>query len=186
MNEHRVRPSAANRPGSVTRYLHRVQAGAAGGLLGAVAVAALFFLQGALALHPLTVPAALASALFSGGSAGSGAAGSLGSYFLLPLEILAYTVVHVTVFAAVGASAALVLNGSGFWRSLAGGVAYTSVTCTGLLYLVLWFADTPVALDVLGLPRVLLANALAGAIIGTALYLVDQGDDRAMPASSGT
>jgi hypothetical protein len=82
--------------------------------------------------------------------------------------------VHVLTFAIVGASTALVVRVSTFWKSLAGSVIYATVVCTGLLYVVGWLAGSPVALDVLGLPRVLLANALAGAIIGTALYLGQQ------------
>jgi hypothetical protein len=42
--------------------------------------------------------------------------------------------------------------------------------------------DTPVALDVLGLPWVIAANVVAGAIIGTALYLGEHGDPEEVPA----
>lgn len=154
----------------------RVQAGATGGVIAAVAVAALFLVQGAIQLHPLSTPAALATGFFGANPSGAGGTSSVTSVIVLGVEILAYTVIHVLTFAAVGTTAAFVLDGAAFWRSLWGGVAYAGIGCTGLLYGVRLVAGTPVALDVLGLPRVLLANALAGAIIGTVIYLVEHGE----------
>ena len=162
------------------RLLRRVEAGAAGGLVAAVTVAAFFFVQGAINLHPLSVAVALASGLLGGASRDPGATSQMISFVVVPLEIIAYTVVHVLVFAVVGATAALVVNVSPFWQGLAGAVAYTCVVCTGLLYLARWFVGAPTALDVLGLPRVLLANALAGVVIAAALYLGKQSDRRGL------
>lgn len=164
----------------VTRLVHRLEAGAAGGIAAAVAIAALFFMEGAVDLHPLSAATSLATGLLGGGSGGSGAASQVGSYVIVPLEMAAYSVVHLLAWVAIGVTAAFVVKASAFWTSLAGAVAYTCIAGTGLLYLVRWFADAPVALDVLGFPRVLLANALAGAVIGTALYLGEQSDRRGM------
>ncbi|MGH7582314.1 MAG: hypothetical protein ACREL5_03700 [Gemmatimonadales bacterium] len=168
-------------PGRGTRFLLRAEAGAVGGLVGAVAVALLFFFERAIHLHPLAVPTALASGFLggaSGASSGSGMLGGVSSDLVIILEMLVYTVVHLLTFAAVGFSAVFVVDGSRFWTSLWGGAAYAGVTCTALLYLVRWIAGTPVALDVVGLPRVLLANVLAGAIIGVALYTAEHSGER--------
>ncbi len=167
---------------AVKRVTIRVQAGAAGGLAAALVVAGLFFLEGVIRLRPFSIPAELASGLFGGGSASSGATTGVSSYMVVPVEIIAYTGVHLMAFAAIGAGAAFIVGGARYWTSVLGGVAYASVACTGTLYLVGHLAGTPVAFDVLGLPRVLLANALAGAIIGTAVYLGEQSYRRELEA----
>ncbi len=88
----------AKRTGNLTRtfkrHLLRVEAGAVGGLIGAVAVALLFFLEGAIHTRPLTVPAALTSAWVGGVSGSSAAASGLGSDAVTILQMLVYTVVH--------------------------------------------------------------------------------------------
>jgi len=164
------------KPGArIGAFLLRAESGTAGGLIAAVVVAVLFFVQGAITLHPLSVPAGLASGLFGGAdSSGTGFFGRAGTDVAMGFEVVAYTVVHLLVFAAVGASAVLVVDSSTFWRSVIGGIAYAGATCTGLLYLVRWTVSTPVALDVVGLPRVLMANAVAGAIIGVSLHLAER------------
>jgi hypothetical protein len=153
------------------RIARRVEAGAAGGLLAGIAVAALFFVQGAISLHPFTVPASLASGLFSGGSGGPVTMSQPAAFLVLLLEVLAYTALHALAFVAIGAIAGLVVNGQTLWSSAFSGAAFSTAACTGLLYLAGWFFDAQVALDVLGLPRVLLVNAAAGVIIGTSLHL---------------
>lgn len=173
--------TAANRRRAIARFQRRAEAGAVAGFLAAVAVAVLFFIGGALRLHPLSVPGALASGLFGGAVSGSKALGPVGSLVVFGVElveILAYTALHLLAFAAVGAAAAFVLDVSELWTSAAGGAAFAGVTCTGLMYLAGSVAATPLALDVLGLPRVLLTNALAGAIIGLSLYLTEHHDER--------
>lgn len=177
--------TAPTRRDGVTRFVHRAEAGAAAGLLAAIAVAILFLVEGALHLHPFAVPSALASGLLGGGRSSAGALSPVGSLVALGVEILqilAYTVLHLLAFAAVGAMAAFVLDVSSLWRGVMGGAAYASVACTALLYLVRWIADIPVALEVLGVPRVLLVNAFAGAIIGISLYLTERSDQRAPAA----
>ncbi|HKI95239.1 MAG TPA: hypothetical protein VJ992_08115 [Gemmatimonadales bacterium] len=178
MREHRDSATV----GGIKRVALRAEAGAAGGLVAAVVVAALFLVDGAIHLHPLAVPEALASGLLGGGNGASGAISQAGSFAVVTVEVTAYTVVHLLTFAAVGATAAFVIDISSFWKGLLGSVAYVGIACTGLLYFVRWMVDTPVALDVLGLPRVIAANAVAGAIIGTALYLGEHGDADEVPA----
>jgi hypothetical protein len=177
--------TAAHRRHGIAGFLHRAEAGTAAGLLAAVTVAMLYFLEGALRLHPLSVPAALASGLFGGVGSGPRALGPGGSFVVLGvelLEILGYTVLHLLAFAAVGAVAAFVLDVSTMWTGALGGAAFAGVAGTGLMYMVRWAVGTPVALDVLGLPGVLLTNALAGAVIGISLYLTEHHDPRGAAA----
>ncbi|MEO8480259.1 MAG: hypothetical protein ABI542_11580 [Gemmatimonadota bacterium] len=156
-------------------FLLRAEGGAAGGLIGAVAVAVMFFINGAIHLTPLAVPSALTSAWFAGTSAGSSAPTGLSLNLVVVLNLLVYTALHLVTFAIVGVSATFVVEGSRFWKSVCTGAIYAGVVCTGLLYVVGSVRNTPVALEVLGLHRVLLANMLAGAMIGGALYVVEHG-----------
>lgn len=172
-----VTPSQRARRVAASTHLGRAAAGAAGGLTAAVVIAILFFVEGAIHLRPMGVPVALASGKLSGASS-AGASGQVDSAVMQGVEVLAYTVLHLLTFAAVGAVAAFVVDASAVWKSVLGGIAYASVAYTGLLYAARWIVDAPVALDVLGLPRVLAANAVAGAIIGMALYLAQYDDER--------
>ena len=99
---------------------------------------------------------------------------------VLAVEMLAYTAIHLPAFTGVGASAGMAVKTSTSWRTLLSSTLYVTFACTGLLYLAGWFVATPVAVEVQGLPRVLLANAVAGTVIGTALYLQQQSDAREM------
>ena len=164
-----------NRRGSTMRFLLRAQTGAIGGLFAAVAVAVVFFAVGAMHLHPLAVPVNLASGLFGDTNQASGGLSQLDADVIIGVEVLAYTALHLLVFAVVGAGAVFVLRGASFWSNVLGGAVYGGVAYTSLRYLIGWIADTPLALDLLGLPRVLLVNGLAGTIIGAFLYLAEHG-----------
>ena len=159
-------------------FLERAKAGAGAGFLAGVGIALLFLLEGLVHLRPFSIPAALATGLLGGGSAPAAASplDQVTSFVVVGFEVSVYGVLHLVTFAAVGAAAAFVLKVTSFWKSLWGGVAYGTLGCTGLLYVSRWFVDTPVALDVLGLRTVLLANAVAGGIIGIGLYLYRTGD----------
>jgi len=150
--------------------LRRVAAGMKAGLLAGIGVAFLFLVEDAFRLRPLATPAVLASGLLEGGAAGAlierlAAGGALAGW------IVTYTLLHLVVFAGVGAAAAFILEVESFWKALLGGAVYGSVVCTAFLYGAQWIVETPIALDALGLPSVLLANAMAGTILGLALHL---------------
>lgn len=155
------------------RFLRRVAVGAKAGLLAGVGVAVLFLIEDAVRLRPLSTPAALASGLLDGGAAG-GLIERLASGGALAAWIMAYTLLHLLVFAGVGVIAAFALEVRSFWRALLGGAVYGSVVCTGFLYGARWIVESPIALDALGVPSVLLANAMAGAILGLALHLEER------------
>jgi hypothetical protein len=169
------------------RFFHRAAIGAVAGLVAGIAVAIFFLIEGAVHLRPFAVPVALASGLLGWGGAGGTAAAQVAntaaahvagtappsgeSLGVLGVEVLVYTVIHLLTFAAVGAGAGFLLGFRSFWRSILGGVVYGSIVCTGLLYASGSIAATPVSLHDLGLPSVLLADAMAGAILGLGLHL---------------
>jgi hypothetical protein len=167
------------------KSLRRAQAGAMAGLLAGIAVAVLFLIRGAIHLQPFSVPVDLASGLLGNPGTG-GPLGPAGAFAVLSLEVLAYTVIHLLTFVAIGLAAAFVLQENSIWTSLVGGAVYGTVVCTGLLYATRWLAGVPVALNVLGLGPVLLANALAGAIIGAILFLAREDGARAPSAGDGS
>lgn len=152
------------------RFLRRVATGMKAGLLAGIGVAVFFLIEDAFRLRPLSTPAALASGLLDGGAVG-GLIARLAAGGALAGWIITYTLLHLIVFACVGAAAAFVLEAGSFWKALFGGAVYGSVVCTGFLYGAQWTVETPIALDALGLPSVLLANAMAGTILGLVLHL---------------
>lgn len=163
--------------------LKRVTAGAEAGLLAGAGVALFFLIQGAVHLQPLATPLSLASGLLGPETAdpGGGTLARVAAGAALGATLLIYTALHFLTFAAVGVGGAFLLDASSFWVSLGKGVAYGSVLCTGLLYGSRWMTDAPVAIDAVGLPTVLLVNAMAGAILGLGLHLaqLDVGEDGA-------
>lgn len=158
------------------RFLRRVAAGAAAGTVAGIAVAVFYLVVGAVRLHPFVVPVTLSSELLRAGNlaATTGEAVRLASLESLGVQVVTYTVLHLLIFAVVGVAAAFILDVGSFWRSLLGGVAYGGVVCTALLYASGWVAATPIAVHSLGLRSVLLANAMAGGVLGLALHLGHQ------------
>jgi hypothetical protein len=153
------------------RLLERASVGAEAGLLAGASVVVFFLVQDAFVLRPLATPLALTSGLLGEPLdlerrvATAATVGNVGA------RLLTYTVLHFLAFAALGVAAAFLIPVRSFWTSLWSGVVFGSLASTGLLYASRWVADVPVALDTLGMPSVLLANAMAGAILGVTLHL---------------
>jgi hypothetical protein len=158
------------------QFLRRVASGATAGIVAGIAVAIFYLVVGAVRLQPFAVPVTLSSELLraSNVAATTVTAARMASLESIGAQVLTYTVLHLLTFAAVGVVAAFVLDVASFWLSLLGGVAYGSVVCTAVLYASGWVAATPIALHSLGLRSVLLANAMAGGVLGLALHLEHQ------------
>jgi hypothetical protein len=155
------------------RFLRRIATGAEAGFVAGIAVAIFYLVVGAVSLHPFAVPVTLSSELLRAGNvaATTATAARLSSFENLATQVVTYTVLHLVTFTLVGVVAAFVLDVGSFWISLVGGVAYGSLVCTAVLYASGWVAATPIALHSLGLRSVLLANAMAGGVLGLALHL---------------
>lgn len=82
---------------------HPVRDGVVAGLLGAISVAAWFFLLDVIAGRPFFTPAVLGSAVLQIVGVGFGGRG-------LVMHVLIYTVLHVAAFIALGIIAALATN----------------------------------------------------------------------------
>lgn len=159
-------------------FYQRVAAGAEAGLMAAAGVVLLFLFQDVVRLEPLATPEALASGLFGPGgyqydmdllarTAGVAAMGA---------RLLSYTLLHFLAFAAVGVVAAFVLAGTSWLGSLAGGGLFGVTICTGVFYASHWVMDAPVHLNAIGVPSVLVANAVAGVILGGGLCIARRPD----------
>jgi hypothetical protein len=159
--------------------IKRVAGGAEAGVIAGAGVALLFLVQDVVQLQPLSTPVALAEGLLGPGTAPVDGAllGRVAGYGVLGVKLLVYSLIHFGVFVGVGVSAAFLLNTASFWASLWGGVAYGTVLCTGLLYGGSWFAGGMSTVGALGVPGVLLVNAMAGAILGVGLHLAQSDEE---------
>ena len=152
----------------------RATHGAEAGLLAGGAVVALFLFQDAVRLAPLATPSALTQGFFGPGGVAfdtallAQAAAMVGT----GMSLLAYTVLHFLTFALVGVSAAFVLGGGAWWGAVAGGALYGVTVCTGAFYGARYLLHAPIHFDQIGLPTVLVANLVAGVVMGGGLYLV--------------
>lgn len=127
--------------------------GIVAGLIAGIVVAAFFLAVDLAQAEPLRTPSFLAGALFSGG----GEAG--------PAGVVAFTALHLAVFAVVGAGAVLLCDWAGLPHNLLLGAVYGLFVCTLLFYGSLVAAGTDV-LPAPGWRGVLTGNLLAGVVLG--------------------
>lgn len=159
-------------------FHQRVAAGVEAGLMAAAGVVLLFFFQDAVRLEPLATPEALATGLFGPGGYQydtgllASAAGAVG----MGARLLSYTLLHFLAFAVVGVVAAFALVGTSWLGSLVGGALFGGTVCTAVFYASHWVMDAPVHLEAVGLPSVLVANVVAGVILGGGLFIARKPD----------
>lgn len=153
----------------------RVIQGAEAGILAGVAVVLVFLAGDVLHLAPVETPTLLAAELFGVrvNGAESGLIASTVELAVTGFRLLAYTVLHFCAFALVGVAGAFILGTTSLGASIAGGTLFGGTACSAIFYGCRWIAgDTPVVMEGVAAPTVILANCLAGAILGSALYLV--------------
>ena len=150
-------PTGVRREGNV----HGIVAG----VLGALVVAAFFFVVDLAAGRPLRTPSALGSALFLGTPLEPGAAAD-------PVLVVGYTAVHGAIFVAIGLIASFALaisdrgSGPGFLILLTAAL----MLCFEVIFLGLAAVFVPGLAAELGAGMVALANLLAS--LGMAIYLL--------------
>lgn len=132
--------------------------GLVGGLLGGVAVIVLFFVLDGIRGELLRTPVFLASALFGRTPEAVGAG-----------SIAGFTLVHLAVFAAVGAGSVWVFRLARAPENVLLGGIFGLLVLTLLFYLALSLADVAV-LEAPEWPAVLLGNFVAGAVLGGYLH----------------
>jgi hypothetical protein len=138
--------------------------GAATGCLGALLVAAFFFLVDVAAGRPFHTPSALGARLFLDVSPQPAGAPS-------PVLVLAFSLAHIGVFIAIGAIAAFIAAYLDARRTLRNGVIMAAALFAGMDLILLAFAwtfDTGL-LHELGWGRVALANGIAAAAMAPIL-----------------
>lgn len=160
------------------RFYQRATVGAEAGLMAGAAVILLFLVQDVVQLAPLATPEALATSLF--GPAGfqydTGLLSQAGAVAVFGVRLISYTFLHFLAFAALGIGGAFALSHASWAASLMGGGAYGLTACTAVFYGSRLVMDTPVLLEGVGLPAILVANTVAGVVIGGGLHLVRSPD----------
>ena len=137
-----------------------VSHGVVAGLLGGTAVAVFFFLVDVAQGDPFRTPAFLADALFSGAGVTAG-----------PLLIGVFTILHLLVFAVIGAGAVLLFRWAELPQNLLLGAVYGLFVSSAIFYASLIVTGV----EVLPAPwwtAVLVGNLLAGVVMGGYLHWV--------------
>lgn len=144
--------------------------GVLAGFVAGIAVIVLFLLYDVVRLAPLSTPVELAGVLFGvegpGPNISEGPA-RLSMVVTAVFRVVAYTGVHLAVFAALGAFAVVLFHRLGLRLTPVSGAIYGLVVCTAVLYAA--FALVWADFSGPGLAGVLLANAGAGAVMGRML-----------------
>lgn len=155
------------------RLYRRALLGAEAGLLAGASVIALFFIQDAFHLAPLSTPNALASGFVgpAGTTVDTGLLATATGFIGWGLLLVAYTLTHFVTFAGVGVVAAFLFRGLTWGKALVGGALYGATVCTGVFYGGRYLLDAPVHLVEVGVPSVVVANLVAGVVLGGGLFL---------------
>ena len=168
-------------------FYQRFATGAEAGLMAGAGVILLFLFQDALHLEPLATPSALATGFF--GPAGyrydTDVLARAAGMAAMGARLVSYTLLHFLTFAAVGVVAGFALRGSSWLGSLLGGALFGATFCTGVFYAARWIMDAPVHLDAVGFPGIVVANVVAGVILGGGLYVARASDGEPEAVSGG-
>lgn len=151
----------------------RCAQGAEAGVIAGAGLALLFLFLDVVHLTPLATPEALAAGFFSpsGYAYDTGLMARAASFVGTAFHLLTYTVLHFGTFAVLGMVAAVLLRNAGWAASLAGGTLFGVTVCTGVFWASRQVLDTPVVMEAITVPSLLVANAIAGAILGAGIYL---------------
>ena len=157
----------------------RAALGAEAGLLAGAGVALLFLVQDSVSLAPMSTPEALATTLFGpvAFSMDDGLVAQAAGMAVYGFRLLSYTLLHFLAFSLLGVGAAFALGGASWLASLGGGALYGLTACSAVFYGTRLFLESPVMLEQVSVPSVLIANVVAGTIMGGGLHLVSSSDD---------
>jgi len=157
------------------KVYQRVINGAEAGLLGGASVVLVFLVGDVMRLAPVETPTLLAAELFGMRVSGaeSGLIATTVGTVVTGIRLLAYTVLHFCAFALAGVGGAFLLGTRSLGTSVVAGALYGSGACSAIFYGCRWVSDAaPVALEGVTTLTVVVVNGVAGAVIGSALYLV--------------
>lgn len=156
----------------------RCAQGAEAGVIAGAGVALLFLFLDVVHLTPLATPEALSAGFFtpSGYTYDTGLMAQAASIVGTGFHLLTYTVLHFGTFAVLGVFAAFLLGNVGWAGSLVGGMVFGLTVCTGVFWLSRDLVNTPVVMEAITVPSLLVANTIAGAILGAGVYLARMPD----------
>lgn len=160
------------------KLYERCANGAEAGLLAGGGVALLFLFFDVVHLTPLATPSALAGGVLHPAvhEVDAGLMARVASWVGTGFHLLTYTVLHFGTFALLGVAASFLLGNLGWAGSLFGGTLFGLTACTGVYTLGRSLLDTPVVTEVIALPSLLVANGLAGVLLGVGVYVGRQPD----------
>lgn len=150
---------------------HTALRGAGAGLVAGLSVIVLFFAYDVVTMSPLATPMEFSRVLFGVGGPGLGLSEAGGTRLTAVatalFRLLAYTGFHLLVFAALGVVAAKLFARYKIPANAITGMIFGLTVCTIVLFTAFVLVWPPVTTT--GLVGVLVANAVAGAILGRQL-----------------
>jgi hypothetical protein len=138
------------------------------GLLAGVAVAAFYFLTDLARIRPLSTPDALAAAVLPHVESPDRFVAIANTAAVLAFggRLAAFSVLHLAVFALLGLGFGLATRGLGIRPGPRAGILYGAIVCSLVFLAGTTLAGGPVLETVPGPVSVILANALAGLVMG--------------------
>ncbi len=146
----------------------RLSWGAEAGILGGIAVAAIFFVGDVVHMAPLSTPTALGRTFFGpGGTQMSGAMpdGAL-AMAVFAGNLVAFSVLHLLTFAFLGIGAVVLFNAMHWRLTAVSGALYGLLVCSAVFYLSLTLGAGALMEGLPGPLAVGVANGVAGGLIG--------------------
>ncbi len=158
----------------------RLCQGAYAGVTGGIAIAVFFLVADLIRLAPLSTPLALGTTFL--GPAGSSidlpVVSQLLTWSSAGLKVLAFTLLHLAAFAALGAAAVALFDVMEWPLNAATGALFGLIGCSVVFYGSIAIASAGVVQELPGVWAVLIGNLVAGALIGGQVKLL-AGSERA-------
>jgi len=142
--------------------------GVQAGLLAGTVVAAIFFVADLARLAPLATPVALSCSFLLSCEMSFDTPFVVESVTIISLggRLAALTLLHLLVFAALGAGAVVVSQACRVPMNALTGALYGLVACTVVFYTAFWLSNATTVIALPSLGSILLVNLLAGAVMG--------------------
>lgn len=138
------------------------------GLLAGYVVVGFFFVADLVQLAPLATPEALSSSLLGPRGISFDSPVLLESVTIVSFagHLVAVTLLHLLVFAALGVGAVLLCRACRVPMNALTAGLYGLLVCSLVFYTTMWLADAPAVVELPNVWSVLLVNLLAGAVMG--------------------
>ena len=144
-----------------------------------LSIAVLFLAIDLVQLTPLATPMGLADGLWGDEVRLTSEAmfSGLVPFLRTGAHLVGYTLVHFGAFALLGALSPWFVRATSFGMSLVAGVTFGTAACSGAFFTARWVTGATLVPDAVPLVTLLLANAMAGAVLGLSLHVGLADDD---------